>query len=485
MNLLNKEVLMKHKVLLFVLVLVLLCASTFSASAQEINADFDSSFLYQGVLKNDAGEPITATCDFLFRLYGAVSGGSQVGANDTVTDVTVTDGVFTAQVNDSAEFGTTPFNGQARWLDISVRCPAGSGGYTTLSPRQPITAAPMANYASVVPWTGIARIPAGFADGVDDDTTYAAGTGVILSGGAFSVDFTSVAAANHDHAGETWTMTEPLNLQTSAENYLIHAEQTGTALNRGLIYATTAVDSAEAFHADVTGYRSFGFYATTYGEISRAVLGESYGVDGIGVKGIGHYGVVADGYSSDGIALEAIGSGVIRSTADTVLVISPFTIINRDGAADLLITYQGNASAKVRRTGTGTNERLVVFPITAPQTLYGAPMYVKALEVCYKTSSSTTAVIGGVGVYKGDGDTYAAYLSNGTDRTSTTRECFTVDATAPYKPVDESSFVQIHLNYSNVSGQPDITIYTVKLTLTEYDGTTMTNQSVMTEENPK
>jgi len=37
------------------------------------------------------------------------------------------------------------------------------------------------------PWSGLTGVPAGFADGVDNDTTYTAGTGISLSGTQFSV----------------------------------------------------------------------------------------------------------------------------------------------------------------------------------------------------------------------------------------------------------------------------------------------------------
>jgi hypothetical protein len=47
-------------------------------------------------------------------------------------------------LNGANEFGTTPFNGDARWLDITVRCPAGSGTYTPLAPRQTLAATPYA-----------------------------------------------------------------------------------------------------------------------------------------------------------------------------------------------------------------------------------------------------------------------------------------------------------------------------------------------------
>jgi hypothetical protein len=92
------------------------------------SAALTSKFTYQGQLKLD-GSPVNATA----------AAGTQVGSTlDQV--VTVTDGVFSTDL----DFGAASFDGQERWLEISVRSPAGSGAYTTLTPRQLVTAAPYA-----------------------------------------------------------------------------------------------------------------------------------------------------------------------------------------------------------------------------------------------------------------------------------------------------------------------------------------------------
>ena len=59
-----------------------------------------------------------------------------------------------------------------------------------MTPRQEMTPAPQAQYAKAAPWSGLTGVPAGFADGVDNDTTYSAGTGLTLSGTTFSADTT-------------------------------------------------------------------------------------------------------------------------------------------------------------------------------------------------------------------------------------------------------------------------------------------------------
>ena len=103
-----------------------------------------SAFTYQGQLKSD-GSPVNGNCDLAFSLWAKRISPSikylQVGSTLTETNVVVANGLF----NVSLDFGTGDgiFSGDARYLDISVGCPAGSGSYTDLG-RQPLTAAPYA-----------------------------------------------------------------------------------------------------------------------------------------------------------------------------------------------------------------------------------------------------------------------------------------------------------------------------------------------------
>ncbi|MEE4270135.1 MAG: hypothetical protein V2I67_00575, partial [Thermoanaerobaculales bacterium] len=78
--------------------------------------------------------------DFQFSLWDAASGGAQIGATVPVNSVAVADGRFTT----SLDFGAAAFDGDARWLEIAVDYPSGTGSPTTLSPRQPLSATPYA-----------------------------------------------------------------------------------------------------------------------------------------------------------------------------------------------------------------------------------------------------------------------------------------------------------------------------------------------------
>jgi hypothetical protein len=144
-----------------------------------------TGFTYQGRLDN-GGWPITGGCDMVFHLYDQPAGGSQVGGPIAAT-VELARGLFTVDL----DFGAAAFgDGDARWLEVAVQCP-GDAAYATL-PRQALTATPYALYAQVAPWSGLIGVPAGFADGVDNDTQYTAeaGQGLLLTGTTFSMDST-------------------------------------------------------------------------------------------------------------------------------------------------------------------------------------------------------------------------------------------------------------------------------------------------------
>jgi len=177
-----------------------------------IQAPLGTAFTYQGQLKEN-GSPVNDTCDFQFTLYDAAEGGTSLGTQ-TRTGVSVSNGYFTIP---DLDFGAGAFQGDARWLQIAVRCPAGSGSYTALAPRQALTAAPYALFSKAAPWSGLSGVPAGFADNVDNDTTYTAGTGLLLSGGQFSLSptyrlpqgCTNGQMAVWDAAGSIWTCATP------------------------------------------------------------------------------------------------------------------------------------------------------------------------------------------------------------------------------------------------------------------------------------
>jgi FtsZ-binding cell division protein ZapB len=138
-------------------------------------AQVGTAFTYQGRL-TDGGSPANGEYDFRFTLYDAATAGNQVGSWVSKENVTVTDGLFTVEL----DFGSGIFTGEARYLEIGVR-PGDSGAvHTTLSPRQELTPAP---YALALPglWTqqktDCPNIIGGHADNLVSPDAYGATIG--------------------------------------------------------------------------------------------------------------------------------------------------------------------------------------------------------------------------------------------------------------------------------------------------------------------
>ncbi|MBK8271270.1 MAG: hypothetical protein IPK83_24310 [Planctomycetes bacterium] len=112
------------------------------AAACVAQTPLGSAFTFQGQLQA-SGLPVIAAADFQFALFDAATVGSQVGATVAKSNVGISNGAFTV----SLDFGTAAFQGDARWLEVSVRSPAGAGGFSTLAPRQLLTVTPNATFA--------------------------------------------------------------------------------------------------------------------------------------------------------------------------------------------------------------------------------------------------------------------------------------------------------------------------------------------------
>lgn len=204
-------------------------------------AQSSTTFTYQGEL-SESGSPAQGMYEFQVRLLDSI--GTQIGTTQTpVTEVV--DGRFTINL----DFGAGAFTADYREIEISVQSVMAGGGFTTLSPNQPLTSTPVAQFAlagnegpqgptgpegpegpqgpqgnqgpqgiqgeqgpagpegpegpqgpqgdpGTTSWLGLTNIPTGFADGIDNDTntTYNAGTGLALNGTIFSIPSNSITA---------------------------------------------------------------------------------------------------------------------------------------------------------------------------------------------------------------------------------------------------------------------------------------------------
>jgi hypothetical protein len=127
----------------------------------------DSGFTYQGEIQQD-GLPLDGTVLFQFNLWVSKEGGVMIGANQVSSNVSVTNGQFSAVLNMDNEFGDNAFNVEKHWLKIEVCLDPACDSSTLLYPRQPLTASPYSSYSLSKSWSGLTDVPDGFAHGVDN-----------------------------------------------------------------------------------------------------------------------------------------------------------------------------------------------------------------------------------------------------------------------------------------------------------------------------
>ena len=289
-----------------------------------VQAALGTAFTYQGQLKQD-GNPVNDNCDFQFSLWDAESDGTQVGTTQTKTNVSVSNGLFTTNL----DFGSV-FTGDARWLAVAVRCPAGSGMYTNLSPRQALTAAPYAlglrpgvNATGDISGAILAlRNTAAsdvFATGVYGQSDGTAGSGVYGYASAASGVAYGVKGASNSPAG-----TGVYGLSNTSGNGVAGQSSTGDGVrgqssgaNKSGVYGVNTGSGFGVYGSSNEGHGVVGYALATSGE-THGVRGQSDSTDGRGVVGwataasgtnIGVYGESASiaGYGVAGLASATSG----------------------------------------------------------------------------------------------------------------------------------------------------------------------------------
>jgi hypothetical protein len=338
-----------------------------------------TTFTYQGKLMNGAS-PASGTYDFQFKLFDAASGGNQVGSTNCYDSVAVTDGLVTL----SPSFGNAFSSGTERYLEVSLRADTTSGNcasgvYTTLSPRQDVTGAPLAiglrlpfsgtvssssdlvtlsntgTGAAITASSNATRVVAGYSVGTGgigvygENNTYASYGGVGYGNwGAYGHSPLSYGVIG-DSAGPSGAGVAGTNFSTS-----------GLAL--GGTFDTASPD----------GVGCFGRASSAAGT-GVAVEGLSFSVDGTGVLGVGDsltglaYGVYGQSNSSTGTgvygyaaASSGVTYGVYGTTNSTsgyagyfvgrsyfsdnvgINVLSPSVPLQVAGGADLTLSGGGN-----------------------------------------------------------------------------------------------------------------------------------------------
>ena len=368
-------------------------ASVVLASAQP------TAFTYQGRL-TDNSQPANGSYDFHFYLRDAGSNGNPVGTTNTIAPVAVSNGLFTVTL----DFGSGIFTGPDRWLEIGVRTNGSLAAYSILIPRQQITSAPYAFSAKTAasayaaPWSGLTGLPGGFADGVDNDTTYSAGNGLSLGGGnLFSVLYagsgssTSAARSDHDHLGQSWSaaVTRGLSLTTT----LSSGSGVAGLLGRQGAGSGQVVTTPSGLWGDSSG--GYGVLGTTMASSGHGVDGRNSASSGAGVGVYGSSGSSSGfgvyGENSTGVAIKAAGSGIIQSSAHSYFFVPGGLLQKGIPSSPLQLEYHAYGADVYSGGFVGNTSCLL--PIAVPAVLYGQRVTVQAVTVYYRCENGANNYI--------------------------------------------------------------------------------------------
>jgi hypothetical protein len=313
-----------------------------------------SGFTYQGSLK-DGNNPANGQYDLQFTLYDALTGGNQVGSPITLTNQAVTDGLFAVQL----DFGASSFQGSSRWLEIAVK-PAGGGSYTTLSPRQPLTAAPYA--MTLVPGAVITgSLPLNAASLSSQNTGAGDGIHGLSAGGPASAGLYGestglnsngvIGVANNgtNAWGVYGTSTHGFGGSfLSNDGIGVYAYSNGPAA--GFFEGAGNAIYAQSTHADgIVGVSTFTNTAGVFGSDS---LG--YGVAGSGVTGV--WGAGSTGYGVRGTTTSGMGGNFSSANGYGVYGLSTnsvagyFTSTNSSAVE----AHANNSASSVNGINTGS-----------------------------------------------------------------------------------------------------------------------------------
>ncbi len=422
--------------------------NTMPESTYAIQSSIGTQFTYQGRLMDD-GRLANGTYDFRFRLYDANTGGHQVGPTVIRNDIPVRNGLF----NVTLDFGSIPFQGEARWLQIEVRPGTSTGSYTTLAPRQPIQAVPYAlslRPGAVISSTGAdvhinrtvrwsPSLPYYFTYGVYANAK---------NGGANTWSY-GVYGATEDPKG----FGGYFHNQASGGAALY--ARAGSDSAPDLILGRNAADADNGVIASEPDDSDSDLVLRTNDTLRIDLDADKSGDD-----------ADFEIRDKDGqLIFNVDDSGVIYSSADTEITVSPLAMVPY---------FQDESQIDFRAVGAGvmvmrpnsTGIAAVYLPVNIPSMLFGHRVKLRSVRVCYKCNNADSYITSTEVRQTRDTGDYQTLLQNNDDRKSTSWRCYTVSSTSP-KYIGGSLIVRFALNYGGTGTGHEIRIGNITLRITE------------------
>ncbi len=251
--------------------LILLTAAVAAACSGAASAQTGSAFTFQGRATN-SGAPINGTANIQLSLWKDAFSSSiadRVGNVQTLNSVPVTNGIFTVLANSLNEFGTNPFNGDARWLQVAING-------NTILPRQFISTTPYA--------AGLA--PGGGARNNSSGTTTFSLTNLSTNTTASTAN--ALFVQRGDPSG------------ISVSGYYPGALRVDSANINGIV-STNASSAGYAVFGYSTGASAAGVAGRTTGNNASSILAEASGTNASAVKALstGPFGTAIFGSAND------------------------------------------------------------------------------------------------------------------------------------------------------------------------------------------
>ena len=359
-----------------------------------VQAALGTAFTYQGQLKK-AGNPVNGTCDFQFGLWDSQSNPTgQVGTTQTRTGVTVTNGLFTVQL----DFGAGAFQGDARWLQIGVKC-AGDASYVTLSPRQPLTPAP---YALALPglWTQQNADSPNIIGGYSGNSVTSGVVGATIGGGGESGstnrvtdNYGTVGGGMNNQAGNADADTTNTPYATVGGGYGNTASATYATVGGG------AYNTASGSNATIGG----GFNNTARSE--GATIG---GGNGNLITATAAYGTIGGGQSNTASGSNATIGGGSSNTANA------WYATVGGGGYNTASGYAATVPGGVKNTAQGNYSFAAGYKAKANH--QGAFVWADSTDADFASTANNQFAVratGGVYFYTNSGLTSGSYLSAG------------------------------------------------------------------------
>ena len=206
----------------------------------------------------------------------------------------------------------------------------------------------------------------------------------------------------------------------------------------------------------------YGHNRQTAGYRNYGVMGESEATIGVGVYGTSAealgYGVRAENTHASGVALDVSGSGIIQSTAPTVIKANPLNAVVT-GKTALVLNPSENGYLDV--TSTSAGEYPLLIPVDVPAQLYGRAMSVYEVEIWYKCESSSS-YINITTLRSLQAGTATTLFTEGNNQTSITWKSYTLSSSAT-PVINGSTFLRLDLTFDSTAHYILIGEITLKL----------------------